>query len=172
MGYLISDKQFTVQFGGDVGSRTFMVGVSKDVTPEMAEHWYVKAAGAQYVERLEDAHKSSPTALASVRQARSQWEQAMRESVRAEIAQLSLRRDLERLEQEFGVDTRAADAALEESMSEDLARIRSLSREVGEGQSAPPSEPAKAPEPLKTEPAKADATKAAEPAKADDKAKK
>ena len=129
MGYLISDKEFTVPF--DNGPRrTFLPGVNPDVTPEMAEHWYVRAAGGRYVEKLEDAHKQTPSALDSVKRARAAWEQNQRTLIKLGITAERERRDLKKLEKEFGIDTKARDDEFEKTLELERKEYEELQASV------------------------------------------
>lgn len=124
MGYLILNQPIRVLDGGQ--ARDYRAGVNKDVTPEQAEHWYVKAAGGQYFEKLEDAHKQTPGAREEVVRLRSEWETAQRSAIQSALSAEALRSDLVSAEREFGIDTRAADKVFRESMKEQEARMREL----------------------------------------------
>ncbi len=131
MGYLILDKAITVPFGPG-HTRSLLPGVNKDFTPEMAEHWYVRAAGGRYVETLEEAHKSTPSAREAATRARDQWQQSVRAEMAAHGTQVALRRDLVRLEKEFGVDTEAADDSFEKEIDTERKRLKSIESEATE----------------------------------------
>lgn len=132
MGYLILDKQITVPFGGSVGTRTLLAGVNKDITQEMADHWYVRAAGGQYVEKLEDAHKRTPGAREAVTRARADWQQTVRGLMATTAIERAQRRDLVKLEKEFGVDTKAADKQFEDETQAEHDRLQALEDENAE----------------------------------------
>lgn len=129
MGYLILDKQITVPFGPG-NTRTLLKGINKDITPEMAEHWYVRGAGGRYVETLAEADKAAPGARESVQRARADWEQSVRNEMAAHATQVAMRKDLERLEKEFGVDTRGRDKEFEDSIREERKRLDALEKDT------------------------------------------
>lgn len=135
-GYLISDKEFTVQFDPPIGRRTILKGVNKDVTPAMADHWYVKAHGARYVKDLSEAHKQLPETMTAVQRARSAWEQNQRLAIQAQINVQREREDLEKLEKEFGVDTKARDKEFEATLEEERKQLKALQDAAEERQAA------------------------------------
>lgn len=124
MGYLILKQPIKV-LDGNI-AREYRAGVNKDVTAEEAEHWYVKAAGGQYVESLEDAHKQAPGAREESARLRSEWETAQRTAIQAALSAEALREDLERAEKEFGIDTKQADKVFRDSMKAEEDRMREL----------------------------------------------
>lgn len=140
-GYLIADHEFTVPF--DSGRRTFQRGVNKDVTPEMADHWYVKANKARYVEKLEDVHKELPETVELVKRARSSWEQNQRLAIQAQLSAQRERKDLERLEKEYGIDTKARDKEFEAALEQERKQAEALMTEAEERQEAQLADDAK-----------------------------
>lgn len=123
MGYLVLEEDRTVTFQ-DGTRRTFRKGVNKDVTREEADHWYLK--GTTYVDKLEDAHKKTPEAMRTVGAARAEWEQAQRGAMLAAISAESLRKDLETLEKEFGVNTRDLDKQFRSTLKDEEERMEAL----------------------------------------------
>lgn len=94
MGYLLSETTFTVDYGGGK-VRAFVKGVTADVTPEEADHFYVRAHNARYCETLaeveaggvnrEQVLNEARARLAALESERGQIEGKI-EQVRAEIA--------------------------------------------------------------------------------------
>jgi len=130
-GYLVLKQPVTVTYG-DGSRRTFSAGTNKDVTREEADHWYVKAAGGEYFDKIEDAHKNAPEMKQTVAARRAEWEQAQRGAMLAAINAQSSRKDLEALEKEMGVDTKKLDAAFKETIKDEEDRMKKLMSEAEE----------------------------------------
>jgi len=131
MGYLSLKQPITVIFD-DGTRRSFSPGVNKDVTKDQSEHWYVKAAGGEYFDKIEDAHKNAPEMKNVVAARRAEWEQATRAAMLAAINSETLRKDLVALEKEMGVDTKKADAVFKETLKDEEDRMTKLRSEAEE----------------------------------------
>lgn len=129
MGYLKLDKQITVPFGPG-NTRTLLPGINPNITQEQADHWYVRAAGGQYFEDLSEAHRHAPGAREAVDRARAGWQQSVRAAMAAHESMLAQRRDLEKMESDMGLDTKARDREFEDSIQDERKRLKGLEDET------------------------------------------
>lgn len=129
VGYLKLDKQITVPFGPG-NTRTLLPGINPNISREESEHWYVRAAGGQYFEELSEAHRHAPGAREAVERARATWQQSVRAAMAAQESMLALRRDLEKMESDMGLDTEARDKEFEDSIKSERDRLQALADET------------------------------------------
>lgn len=142
MGYLALKQPVTVTFN-DGTRRTFAPGVNRDVTKEQSEHWYVKAAGGEYFEKIEDAHKNVPEMKQNAAARRADWEQTQRGALLAAINAETARKDLLALEKEMGIDSKKLDADFKATLKDEEDRMKKLMSEAEEADAEQKSQDAK-----------------------------